>query len=62
MTAAILTSFDGLFWLIAALAILLILQRSLHREIQAILLIITRSPNLTIGIFSLLFFPGCFYS
>ncbi len=60
MTAAILTSFDGLFWLIAALAILLILQRSLHREIQAILLIITRSPNLTIGIFSLLFFPGVF--
>ena len=55
-----LTSFDGLLWLIATLVILLVLQRSLHREIQAIFLIITRSPNLTIGIFSLLFFPGVF--
>jgi hypothetical protein len=55
-----LTSFDGLFWLIATLVILLVLQRSLHREIQAIILIITRSPNLTIGVFSLLFFPGVF--
>ena len=60
MQSSLLTSFDGLFWLIAALAILLLLQRSLHREIQAILLIVTKSPNLTIGIFSLLFFPGVF--
>ena len=55
-----LTSFDGLIWLIATLVILLVLQRSLHREIQAIILILTRSPNLTIGVFSLLFFPGVF--
>ena len=60
MNAAMLTSFDGLFWLVAALAILLVLQRSLHREIQAILLIITRSPSLTIAIFSMFFFPGVF--
>src|SRR5512140_2833127 len=55
-----LTSFDGFFWLLASLAILLILQRSLHREIQAILLLITRNPNITIGVFSLLFLPGVF--
>jgi hypothetical protein len=55
-----LTSFDGLLWLIATLVILLVLQRSLHHEIQAVILILTRSPNLTIGIFSLLFFPGVF--
>jgi hypothetical protein len=55
-----LNSFDGLLWLMATLVLLLFLQRSLHHEIQAIFLIITRSPNLTIGIFSLIFFPGVF--
>ena len=55
-----LTFFDGFFWLLASLVILLILQRSLHREIQAILLLITRNPNITIGVFSLLFLPGVF--
>jgi hypothetical protein len=55
-----LTSFDGLIWILATLVILQILQRSLHQEIQAIFLILTRSPNLTIGMFSLLFFPGVF--
>lgn len=55
-----LNSFDGLLWLLVTLALLLILQRSLHREIQAIFLLITRNPNVTIGIFSLLFLPGVF--
>jgi hypothetical protein len=55
-----LTSFDGLFWLLITLAMLLVLQRSLHREIQAIFLIITRNPNFTVGAFSLLFLPGVF--
>ena len=54
----ILTSFDGLFWVLGGLLLLQILQRSLHREIQAILLLLTRNANVTIGIFSLLFFPG----
>ncbi len=53
-------SFDGLFWLLAVLVALLFLQRSLHREIQAVLLIATRSPGITVGVFSLLFFPGVF--
>jgi len=39
---------------------LVILQRLLHREIQAVLLILTRHPQLTIGLFSVLFFPGVF--
>ncbi len=39
---------------------LVFLQRLLHREIQAVLLIITRNPQLTIGLFSVLFFPGVF--
>ena len=55
-----LTSFDGLLWLLAALVLLQFLQRSLHREIQALFLITTRSPGVTIGIFSIIFLPGVF--
>jgi hypothetical protein len=53
-------SFTGLLWFIIILLPLVILQRLLHREIQAILLIVTRNPQLTIGLFSFLFFPGVF--
>jgi hypothetical protein len=52
--------FTGLLWFIVILLPLVILQRLLHREIQAVLLIVTRSPQLTIGLFSILFFPGVF--
>ena len=55
-----LTSIDGLFWLLASLVLLLFLQRALHREIQAIFLISTRNPNATMLIFSLIFLPGVF--
>ena len=55
-----LNSFDGLFWLLGALVALLFLQRMLHREIQAIFLISTRNPGITMGAFSLIFFPGVF--
>ena len=37
---------------------LVFLQRLLHREIQAVLLLLTRNLQLTIALFSLLFFPG----
>jgi hypothetical protein len=50
--------FTGLLWFLLALTPLVFLQRLLHREIQAILLIATRHPALTVGLFSLLFFPG----
>jgi len=53
-------SFTGLLWFILTLLPLVIIQRLLHREIQAILLILTRSPQLTVGLFSILFFPGVF--
>jgi hypothetical protein len=55
-----LTQFDGLLWFIVMLLPLVILQRLLHREIQAVILISTRNPPLTIGLFSILFFPGVF--
>lgn len=55
-----LATFDGFLWAIAALAALLFLQRALHREIQAIFLIATRSPGITVLAFSLIFLPGVF--
>ncbi len=50
----------GLVWFILMLVPLVILQRLLHREIQAVFLILTRDTRLTMGIFSMLFLPGVF--
>jgi len=55
-----LSSFDGLLWLLAAAVLLVVLQRSLHREIQAFFLILTRRTGLTEVIFALIFLPGVF--
>ncbi len=55
-----LLSFDGLLWLLAAAVLLVMLQRSLHREIQAFFLILTRRTGLTEAIFALIFLPGVF--
>lgn len=52
--------FEALLWLIVIFAPFLILQRSLHREAQAIFLLITRRSEISIMLFSLLFFPGVF--
>lgn len=54
----ILGSWDGLIWLVLLLAPLLLMQRGLHFELQAIFLLITRSEGAAIGIFALLFLPG----
>lgn len=51
---------DGLAWVFLLLGPLLILQRSLHREIQAIFLLLTRRVEIAVTIFSLLFLPGVF--
>jgi hypothetical protein len=51
-------AFDGLLWLLAALVLFVFLQRSLHREIQAFFLILTRNIGVTQVIFALIFFPG----
>jgi hypothetical protein len=49
---------DGLAWFILTLLPLVFLQRLLHREIQAVFLIISRSPEFTITFFSVIFLPG----
>lgn len=54
------SSLDGLAWLFLTLALLVFLQRMLHREIQAVLLIVTRSPVITTNLFAFLFLPGVF--
>jgi hypothetical protein len=53
-----LAPFDGLFWLLLGLTLLIFLQHSLHREIQAVFLILTRRPVVTQVLFALIFFPG----
>jgi hypothetical protein len=53
-----LNNFDGLGWLLLVFLPFLWVQRWLHREIQVVFLLITRRPTLSIGLFSLLFFPG----
>jgi hypothetical protein len=55
-----MTQLSGLFWFILMLVPLIWLQRLLHREIQAVFLILTRDPNITMGIFSIIFLPGVF--
>ena len=50
----------GLIWFVFMLAPLIWLQRLLHREIQAVFLILTRDPGLTMGLFSIIFLPGVF--
>jgi hypothetical protein len=52
--------FAGFFWFLVMLLPLVFLQRFLHREIQAVILLLTRNIQLTIGLFSVLFFPGVF--
>jgi hypothetical protein len=55
-----LTQLTGLFWFAIMLVPLIMLQRLLHREIQAVFLILTRDARLTIGIFQIIFLPGVF--
>jgi hypothetical protein len=55
-----MTQLSGLVWFIFMLLPLILLQRLLHREIQAVFLILTRDTRLTMGIFSMIFLPGVF--
>ncbi len=55
-----MTQLTGLVWFLFMLAPLILLQRLLHREIQAVFLILTRDPGLTMGLFSIIFLPGVF--
>ena len=54
----LLENIDGIVWLLLLIGPLLFLQRSLHREIQGVFLLITRRPEIALALFSLLFFPG----
>jgi hypothetical protein len=51
-------AFEGLWWLFAIAVPLVFIQRSLHHEIQAVLLLVTRRGEISLVLFSLLFFPG----
>jgi hypothetical protein len=53
-----LQQFNGLVWFALTLLPLVFLQRLLHREIQSVFLIISRSPEFTIAVFSIIFLPG----
>ena len=55
-----MTQFQGFIWFVAMLLPLILLQRLLHREIQAVLLILTRDARFTIVIFQIIFLPGVF--
>ncbi len=52
--------FDGFVFFAINLLVLIITQRLLQKEIQVVLLLLTGSPNLAIGIFSILLLPGVF--
>src|ERR1700690_2441498 len=52
------TQFNGLLWFVLTLLPLVFLQRLLHREIQAVFLILSRSERFTVTLFSLIFLPG----
>ena len=56
----LMAQLSGLFWFILMLVPLILLQRLLHREIQAVFLIASRDPRITMGTFSIIFLPGVF--
>jgi hypothetical protein len=53
-----MVSFDGFWWLIVLLGPLLLLQRRLHQETQAVFLLLTRRSEIATMLFALLFLPG----
>ena len=53
-----LANLGGLFGVLILIGPLVILVRRLQREIQAVFLLLTRRTDITIALFSILFFPG----
>jgi len=53
-----MTNYDGLLWSLLLLGPLLLSQRQLHREIQAVFLLITRRSDVALVLFSIIFLPG----
>jgi hypothetical protein len=58
LVALDLKNLDGLWWLLLFLGPLLLLQRRLHLEIQSVLLLLVHRNDISLALFSLLFFPG----
>ena len=52
------TTVDGLLWLMGVLLPFIFLQRRLHFELQAVLLLLLRRQEVALGLFSFLFLPG----
>lgn len=52
------TSYDGIIWFLMLLVPLFFIQRRLHFETQAVLLLLTRRVDIATAIFSVIFFPG----
>ena len=55
-----MSQLDGLLWLLLSLTLLLLCVWALHRQIQTLILLLTRREKVSLVIFSLLFFPGVF--
>jgi hypothetical protein len=55
-----LPNFDGLMWLLLMLGPLIFFQRTLHKELQMVLFLVTRRADVALVIFSLIFLPGVF--
>ncbi len=53
-----LQPYSGPIFFVLSLLVYLAVQRRLHREIQGVFLLLTRSPALALGLFALVFFPG----
>ena len=53
-----LKDLDGLWWFLLCLGPFLLLQRRLHLEVQSVLLLLVRRSDISLALFSLLFFPG----
>ena len=49
---------DGFWWLLISAGLLLLLQHNLHKEIQGVFLLLTHRADISIALFSILFFPG----
>jgi hypothetical protein len=52
--------YNNLIWLLLLLGPFLFIQRWVHQEIMAVLLLLTRRQDISLIIFSLIFFPGVF--
>lgn len=53
-----MTPIQPYIWLVSSLILLIPLQRWIHRHLQGVLLLLTRNPVVSQGIYALLFFPG----